>query len=137
MKNRGRNVATRLARHRARKLRAHEALAELERARKLSLQSDKARGHPLNDDKSPLIDLMNCIICREVKYGQHQGSNTNGPAVPVITNLWRVATSSRTVARWLAHQRHRARSGPGNACENRRQPHRFSAPAWALHQNAA
>src|SRR5260370_37859448 len=65
MKNRGRNVATRLARHRARKLRAHEALAELERARKLSLQSDKARGHPLNDDKSPLIDLMTCIICRE------------------------------------------------------------------------
>src|SRR5258708_34988243 len=65
MKNRGRNVATRVARHRARKLRAHEALAELERARKLSLQSDKATGHPLNDDKSPLIDLMNCIICRE------------------------------------------------------------------------
>src|SRR5882672_9733113 len=41
-------------------------------------------------------------------------------AVPAVTNLWRVATSSRTVARWLAHQRHRARSGPGNACENRR-----------------
>jgi hypothetical protein len=32
-----------------------------------------------------------------------------------------------TLARWLAHQRHRARSGPGSACENRRQPHRFSA----------
>ena len=31
------------------------------------------------------------------------------------------------LARWLAHQRHRARSGPGSACENRRQPHRFSA----------
>ena len=31
------------------------------------------------------------------------------------------------LARWLAHQRHRARSGPGSACENRRQPHRFRA----------
>src|SRR5258707_13642754 len=46
----------------------------------------------------------------------------------------RPPTSSRTVARWLAHQRHRARSGPGNAYENRRQPHRFSASAWVLHQ---
>jgi DNA-binding NtrC family response regulator len=24
-------------------------------------------------------------------------------AVPAVSNLWRVATSSRTVARWLAH----------------------------------
>src|SRR4051794_21639825 len=28
----------------------------------------------------------------------------------------------------------RARSGPGNASESRRQPHRFSAPARVLHQ---
>jgi hypothetical protein len=33
------------------------------------------------------------------------------------------------LARWLAHQRHRARSGPGSACENRRQ-RTASAPAW-------
>jgi hypothetical protein len=38
MKNRGNNVATRLARQRARKLRAHEALAELERVQKVFLQ---------------------------------------------------------------------------------------------------
>ncbi len=36
------------------------------------------------------------------------------------------------LARWLAHQRHRARSGPGSACENRRQPHRFSACLGSL-----
>ena len=65
MKNRGNNVATRLA-QRARKLRAHEALAELERAQKVFLQSsDKESGlcH-LNDDKSPLIDLLTCIVCK-------------------------------------------------------------------------
>jgi hypothetical protein len=64
MRNR-RNVAIGLARKNPRKLRVHEALAELERAQRLSLQPDKAGGHHLNDDKSPLIDLMNCIICRE------------------------------------------------------------------------
>src|SRR5260370_38705952 len=73
MKNRGRNVATRLARQRARKLRVHEALAELERAQKLSLQSVEARGHYLNDDKSPLIDLMNCIVCRETMKIEKSG----------------------------------------------------------------
>jgi hypothetical protein len=63
MKNRGNNVATRLA-QRARKLRAQEALAELEQAQKVFLQSsDKDSGHHLNDDKSPLIDLLTCIVC--------------------------------------------------------------------------
>jgi hypothetical protein len=65
MKNRGNNVATRLARQRARKLHAHEALAELGRAQKVFLQpSDKESGHHLNDDKSPLIDLLTCIVCK-------------------------------------------------------------------------
>src|SRR6266478_3612266 len=77
MKNRGRNVA-RLARQRARKLRTHEALAELERAQKLSLQSDKARGHHLNDDKSPLIDLMNCIICRQTMKIEKSSPDAEG-----------------------------------------------------------
>jgi hypothetical protein len=58
------NVATGLARQRGRKLRADEALAELERAQKVFLQSDKASGHHLNDDKSPLIDLLTCIVCK-------------------------------------------------------------------------
>ncbi len=54
------------ARHqRGRKLRAHKALAEQEQAPKVFLQSDKPSGHHLNDDKSPLIDLLVCIICRE------------------------------------------------------------------------
>jgi hypothetical protein len=48
MKNRGNNVATRFARQGARKLRAHEALAELGRAQKVFLQpSDKESGHYL------------------------------------------------------------------------------------------
>ena len=64
MKTRGSNVATKLARQRARKLRAHEALAELERAQKVFLTSDNASGHHLNDDKSPLIDLLTCIVCK-------------------------------------------------------------------------
>lgn len=58
------NAATRLARQRGRKLRADEALAELERAQKVFLQSDKASGHHLNDDKSPLINLLSCIVCK-------------------------------------------------------------------------
>ena|ERR1039458_2519692 len=64
MKNRDSDVGVWLARQRGRKLRANEAFAELARARKVFLQSDKA-GHHLNDDKSPLIDLLNCIVCRE------------------------------------------------------------------------
>src|SRR5436190_24038314 len=64
MKRRGSQVkTTRIARQR--KLRAHETLAELERAQNIFLQSKTAKGHHLNDDKSPLIGLMNCIICRQ------------------------------------------------------------------------
>src|SRR5260370_7240283 len=71
-------IMMRLARQRARKLRTHEALAELERAQKLSLQSDKARGHHLNDDKSPLIDLMNCIVCRETMKIEKSAPDAEG-----------------------------------------------------------
>jgi len=64
MKRRGSRVkTTRIARQR--KLRADEALAELERAQNIFLQSETAKGHHLNDDKSPLIGLMNCIICKQ------------------------------------------------------------------------
>jgi hypothetical protein len=57
------NVATRRARQRGR-LHADEGLAELERAQKVFLQAAKPRGHHLNDDKSPLIDLLSCIVCK-------------------------------------------------------------------------
>jgi hypothetical protein len=70
---------TRLAFHqRGRKLRAHEALAELERAQKVFLQSDKASGHHLNDDKSPLIDLLVCIICRETMKIEKSSPDADG-----------------------------------------------------------
>jgi hypothetical protein len=42
MKNRGNNVATRFARQGARKLSAHEALAELERAQRVFLRDNQA-----------------------------------------------------------------------------------------------
>jgi hypothetical protein len=79
MKNRGNNVATRLARQRARKLRAHEALAELERAQKVFLQSsDKESGRHLNDDKSPLIDLLTCIVCKRTMKLEKSAPDAEG-----------------------------------------------------------
>jgi hypothetical protein len=77
MRNR-RKVTKRLAGKSARKLRGRETLAELERAQRLSLQYDKARGHYLNDDKSPLIDLMNCIVCRETMKIEKSAPDAEG-----------------------------------------------------------
>ena len=74
MKTRGSNVATRLARQRARKLRAREAFAELELAQKVLLTSDNASGHHLNDDKSPLIDLLTCIVCKRTMKLENAGT---------------------------------------------------------------
>ena len=57
-------------------------------------------------------------------------------AVPAVTNLWRVATSSRTVARWLAIkdiERDLVLEALAKTDGNRTA----SAPAWVLHQNAA
>ena len=62
MKNRGNNVATRLV-QRARKLRAHEALAD---------------GHHLNDDKSPLIDLLTCIVCKRTMKLEKSSPDAEG-----------------------------------------------------------
>ncbi len=76
MKSRERHVKTPIARQR--RLRAQQALAELERAQKIFLQSDKARGHHLNDDKSPLIDLMNCIICRQTMKIEKSSPDAEG-----------------------------------------------------------
>ena|ERR1019366_1554698 len=79
MKNRGNNVTTRLAPQRARKLRAHEALAELERAQKVFLQSsDKESGRHLNDDKSPLIDLISCIVCKKTMKLEKSAPDAEG-----------------------------------------------------------
>lgn len=79
MKNRGNNVATGFARQRARKLRAHEALAELGRAQKVFLQSpDKESGHHLNDDKSPLIDLLTCIVCKRTMKLEKSSPHAEG-----------------------------------------------------------
>src|SRR6202790_3696315 len=72
------NVATRLARQRGRKLRADEALAELERAKKVFLQSDKASRHQLNDDKSPLIDLLTCIVCKRTMKLEKSAPDADG-----------------------------------------------------------
>ena len=78
MKTRGSNVASRLARQRARKLRAHEALAELERAQRVFLTSDNASGHHLNDDKSPLIDLLTCIVCKRTMKLEKSAPDAEG-----------------------------------------------------------
>jgi hypothetical protein len=64
MKNRDSNVRVWLGRKSTRKVRANEALAAIARARRIFPEPDKA-GHHLNDDKSPLIDLLNCIVCRK------------------------------------------------------------------------
>lgn len=72
------NAATRLARQRGRKLRADEALAELERAQKVFLQSDKASGHHLNDDKSPLINLLSCIVCKRTMKLEKSAPDVEG-----------------------------------------------------------
>ena len=72
------NVATGLARQRGRKLRADEAVAELDRAKKVFLQSDKASGHHLNDDKSPLIDLLNCIVCSQAMKIEKSSPDADG-----------------------------------------------------------
>jgi hypothetical protein len=72
------NVATGLARQRGRKLRADEAVAELDRAKKVFLQSDKASGHHLNDDKSPLIDLLNCIVCSQAMKIEKSSPDDDG-----------------------------------------------------------
>jgi len=72
------NAATRLARQRGRKLRADEALAELERAQKVFLQSDKASGHHLNDDKSPLINLLSCIVCKRTMKLEKSAPDAEG-----------------------------------------------------------
>jgi hypothetical protein len=69
------NVATGLARQRGRKLRADEAMAELERAQKVFLQS---RGRHLNDDKSPLIDLLSCIVCEQTMKLEKSPPDTEG-----------------------------------------------------------
>jgi hypothetical protein len=71
------NVATRLARQRGRKLRADEGLAE-ERAQKVFLQSAKASGHHLNDDKSPLIDLLSCIVCKRTMKLEKSAPDAEG-----------------------------------------------------------
>src|SRR5258705_9710151 len=77
MKRRGSHVkTTRIARQR--KLRAHETLAELERAQNIFLQSETAKGHHLNDDKSPLIGLMNCIICRQTMKIEKSSPDAEG-----------------------------------------------------------
>jgi hypothetical protein len=57
---------------------AHEALAGLERAQRLSPQSDKARGPHLNDDKSPLIDLLSCIVCSETMKIEKSAPDAEG-----------------------------------------------------------
>jgi hypothetical protein len=67
---------TRIARQR--KLGAHESLAELERAQNIFLQSETAKGHHLNDDKSPLIGLMNCIICRQTMKIEKSSPDAEG-----------------------------------------------------------
>jgi len=73
------NVATGLARQRGRKLRADEALAELERAQKVFLQSsDKESGRHLNDDKSPLIDLLTCIVCKRTMKLEKSSPDAEG-----------------------------------------------------------
>ncbi len=79
MRNRRSHVATRLSSSEtARKLRAHEAVAELERAKKVFLQSDKASGHHLNDDKSPLIDLLTCIVCKRTMKLEKSAPDADG-----------------------------------------------------------
>ena len=77
MKRRGSHVkSTRIARQR--KLRAHETLAELERAQNIFLQSEIAKGRHLNDDKSPLLGLMNCIICRQTMKIEKSSPDAEG-----------------------------------------------------------
>jgi hypothetical protein len=62
------NIATGLARQRGRKLRADEAL----------LQSDKTSGRHLNDDKSPLIDLLSCIVCKQTMKLEKSAPDAEG-----------------------------------------------------------
>ena len=77
MKRPGSHIkTTRIARQR--KLRADETLAELERAQKIFLQSETAKGHHSNDDKSPLINLMNCIICRQTMKIEKSSPDAEG-----------------------------------------------------------
>jgi hypothetical protein len=56
-------------------LRADEALAEMERAQKVFLQS---RGRHLNDDKSPMIDLLSCIVCEQTMKLEKSPPDTEG-----------------------------------------------------------
>jgi hypothetical protein len=72
------NVATRRARQRGRRLRADEGLAELEWAQKVFLQAARACGHHLNDDKSPLIDLLNCIVCKRTMKLEKSAPDAEG-----------------------------------------------------------
>jgi len=38
----------------------------------------KRRGHHFNDDKSPLIGLMNCIICRQTMKIEKSSPDAEG-----------------------------------------------------------
>jgi hypothetical protein len=61
---------------RGRKLRAHKAHAEQEP--KVFLQSDKPSEHHLNDDKSPLIDLLTCIVCKRTMKLEKSAPDAEG-----------------------------------------------------------
>jgi hypothetical protein len=67
------NVATGLARQRGRQLRADEALAGA--GAKVFLQS---RGRHLNDDKSPLIDLLSCLVCEQTMKLEKSSPDVDG-----------------------------------------------------------
>jgi hypothetical protein len=62
-------------------LRADEALAEMERAQKVFLQS---RGRHLNDDKSPMIDLLSCIVCEQTMKLEKSPPDTEGIGMDII-----------------------------------------------------
>jgi len=47
-------------------------------AQNIFLQSETAKGHHLNDDKSPLIGLMNCIICRQTMKIEKSSPDAEG-----------------------------------------------------------
>jgi hypothetical protein len=48
------------------------------RAEHVRLQSETAKGHHSNDDKSPLISLMNCIICRQTMKIEKSSPDAEG-----------------------------------------------------------
>jgi hypothetical protein len=57
---------------------AKDRVHELEFAQNIPFSLDKVSGHHLNDDKSPLIDLLSCLVCRQTMKLEKSAPDAQG-----------------------------------------------------------